>query len=149
MNLRRALWWLTLVPVLLIGLSSPAWADDAVVVTNQANQANPTFHIDAALLALLIGTVIPVVVALLAKWSASSRVKALLNLVLSIGGGVLVAFQQAGSRGVTLYEIIACAGATFLASGVAHEHFWKPTGVTAKVGTATANFGVGAGIQEP
>jgi hypothetical protein len=151
-RLRRVLLGLGLILGLAftdIACSPAAFADDAVVVTNSQNQANPTFHIDAALLTLLLGTVIPILVALVTKVSASSRLKAILNLVLSVAAGVLTAFTQAGARGVTLYEILTLAGATFVTSGVVHTTLWKPTGVAAGAANVAPTVGLGAGVPEP
>ena len=71
--------------------------------------------IDALTLSFLVGSVMPLLTALATKLNASTTVKGVVNLVLSVLGGVLVAFQtNAGS--LTLQEFAAAAIATYLSA---------------------------------
>lgn len=71
--------------------------------------------IDALALSFLVGSIMPLLTALATKLRASPSVKGVVNLVLSVLGGVLVAFQtNAGS--LTIQEIAAAAIATYLSA---------------------------------
>lgn len=98
--------------------------------------------IDAAVLSFAIGSVLPLLTALAAKLNASSAVKATVNLVLSIAGGVLAAFV-ANSGSLTPIEIGAAAIAVFLGSSTTYYSVWRPTGATAAVAGATPERGFG------
>lgn len=124
---------------LLALAAAPALADDSGSV---APTEGAVITIDAALLAFLIGSVMPLLVSLVTKLDASSGVKGVLNLVLSIAGGVLAAFQ-ASSGSLTVMEIAAAAIVVYLGSGATYSHLWKPTGTTAKIANATPRVGVG------
>lgn len=101
--------------------------------------------VDLATLALL-GTAIPLLVGVVTKAKASSRIKAVVNATLSflLGGvGYLVAHE-----GSAPWQEVAGAGlVAWTASGVAFHNLWKPLGTAEAVASATA--GVGLGSDEP
>lgn len=104
--------------------------------------ANTVIEMDVTVLAFLAGTVIPLLTALVTKITASSAVKAVANLILSMAAGG-VAFLVANDGTGTLLELIAAMVSVYLASGVSYTNFWKPTGTAAAVQSATPNTGVG------
>lgn len=99
-------------------------------------------HVDVITLGFIAGTVIPLIVALLTKSSASSSVKAVANLVLTaIGAAVALLIANNGTAPWT--DVAAAAAAVFLASGSSYSHAWKPLGVSSAIATKTRGFGVG------
>lgn len=98
--------------------------------------------VDIPLLTFIVGSLIPLVVAVLTKANASSSVKATANVVLSVVGGV-VAFLLAHDGEATGIELVTAAIAAYLASGVAYTHFHKPTGLAPTVAAKTAGVGIG------
>lgn len=108
--------------------------------------ANTVIQVDMAVLAFLAGTVIPLLTALLTKLEASSGVKAVSNLVLSMAaGGVAYLVTNDGSG--DLLELISAAVAVYLTSGVTYQNLWKPTGATLKLASSTANTGLGTAYK--
>lgn len=98
--------------------------------------------LDATVLSFLVGSVLPLLTALATKLNASSAVKGVVNLVLSVAGGVLAAFM-ANSGSLTLIEIASAAIVVYLGSGATYSHLWKPLGTPQAIASATENKGVG------
>ena len=99
-------------------------------------------EVDLTVLNFLIGSVIPLLTALLTKFSASSTIKAVFSLGLSIGVGVvntLVAADGKASIGV----LAASAITVYLAHGVSYNNLLKPTGLAGSVKNVAPNFGLG------
>lgn len=91
---------------------------------------------------LLVGTVIPLLVALVTKEVASSGVKGVLNAVLSAIGGALTVYVAAGGA----VDVVGMAHAgieTFVVSIATYYGVYKATGLSTKVQAKTANVGVG------
>jgi hypothetical protein len=86
---------------------------------------------------------IPLAVAALTKSGASSTVKAVLNLGLTVATGVCACVIQAKGS-VTLGQITTAVMAAFTGSGLSYQHLWKPTGVAASVSNSTPDFGIGS-----
>lgn len=108
--------------------------------------ANSVIELDVTVLAFLAGTVIPLLTALITKLRASSGVKAVCNLVLSvIAGGVAHLIANEGAS--TWMELVTAMVAVYLASGVSYQNLWKPTGVTLKIGETTSTKGIGSEIK--
>lgn len=106
--------------------------------------ANTVIQVDMAVLAFLAGTVIPLLTAVVTRSQATSGLKAVVNLVLSMAaGGVAFLVANNGQGGVL--ELIASIVAVYLASGVSYQNLWKPTGVTNATSSATNRFGLGGG----
>ena len=99
-------------------------------------------ELDIATLALLSGAVIPLLVGVVTKMTASSRVKAIANLALSVGGGAVAYLVENSGRG-RWQEIVSAALLAYIASGTSYHNLWKPTGVAPVVQEATASLGVG------
>lgn len=85
-------------------------------------------RLNLEVLAVLLGTLVPLAVGLLTHWSASSSVKALLNVTLS---AIAVFCTLAiNNDGLLSKQTVITFALAFLASGVSHTNLWKPTGVT-------------------
>lgn len=109
--------------------------------------AGTSVTVDVAVLGLMIGTLIPIVTRVITNSNASSSLKSIVNLVLSVLAGGAAALLQANGT-LTLVELITAMGAVFLSSGVSYSHLWKPTGVTEAIGNKTASFGIGGSTSE-
>lgn len=101
-----------------------------------------TVQLDVTTLNMLAGVVIPLLVGLVTKISASSAVKAMTNAVLSaIGGGIAIALEAHGA--VNLKTWIMSIGVTFITSAATYYGFWKPTTVAPTIQEKTRNVGIG------
>lgn len=102
-------------------------------------------HVDVAALTFLVGTLIPVLVALVTKARASSRTKAVANALLSaLSGALVVAIAQEGR--IDVGHVAIGVAVTWFSSVSSHFGLLKPTGVTGAEGSvqqATAQLGVG------
>lgn len=99
-------------------------------------------QVDVTVLAFLAGTVIPLLTALVTKLQASSRVKAIVNLVLSLLAGS-VAHLVAHDGQSNWMNLVTAMVAVYLASGVSYQNFWKPTGTSVAVQEKTSSVGLG------
>lgn len=102
--------------------------------------------VDVQVLTLLTGTVIPLLVGFLTKQKASSRFKAVANLVLSVLAGVAGALLEAHGT-LNVSQIFTAAMTTWLASGVSYTALLKPTGVASAVQSIAPEFGVGTAVE--
>jgi hypothetical protein len=87
------------------------------------------------LLTLIVGTVLPVLVALVTTRVTSSGKKAVLLAVLSAITGLLSELLNALQAGVSydLFAGLVTAVTVFIVAVALHFGLWKPTGVAAKV----------------
>lgn len=99
-------------------------------------------QLDELTLSLLVGTVVPLLVAVVTKARASSTVKGIANLVLSFLAGSL-AFLAANGGSAAWQEVLASGLGAWTLSGIAFHNLWKPLGTTETVAQATATTGVG------
>lgn len=98
--------------------------------------------VDISTITILVGTLIPVLVALVTKKVANSGLKGALNATLSVATGVLnVLVANGGMADVT--AMVNAALLAFTASIVTYYGLLKPTGITGKVQDSTASFGIG------
>lgn len=86
---------------------------------------------------------IPLAVGLLTKSSASSSVKAVLNLGLTVATGVCTCLITAKGT-VTVGQLTTAVMTAFTGSGLSYTHLWKPTGAAASVQSVAPAFGLGA-----
>lgn len=107
--------------------------------------AATVLKVNATALNFIVGAIIPLAVALLAKWHASATLKAILNLGLSAVGGAVVTLAAAGGQTDDLWTWVLNIGITWLMSIVSYYGLWKPTGTAPALGTATAQVGIGNG----
>jgi len=124
---------------------APNQASTQVAVDNVLDK---TLTLKLATIAFLLGTLLPLVNGLVTKARASPGVKATVNLILSIIGGVLVAFQTNNGK-LTVLEVLAAAAAVYTGSGVTYNHLWKPTNVAKKVANVAPHRGIGKPVFSP
>lgn len=99
-------------------------------------------QVPPAALSYGMGFVVPVLVAILAKSSASAPLKTVLNAVLVCVAGLLAAsLKLQGS--VDLYAGGVAIAEAAVASWASYNGFWKPSGLTGSVHQATGKFGIG------
>lgn len=110
--------------------------------------AHAVLQADMATVALLSGTVVPLLTGVVTKQLASARLKAIANLVLAVGAGLLAALTLHNGA-LTWDQIVAAVGQAYIASGITYNHLWKPTGVAAAVQAKTANLGIGPAAEVP
>lgn len=127
----------TVVAAMVMPGTAFAASDTAELATS-----GTVIHPDTALLAFVSGSLMPLAVALVTQVSASSPLKATLNLILSLAAGVVSAFVSAGADGLTTYQIGAAAIGAYLASQVAYGGFWKPTGAINALSVRSAGVGL-------
>lgn len=100
-------------------------------------------QVDVTVLAFVSGSLVPLLTALVTKLNAGSRLKALVNLGLSIVAGV-VAYLVTVDGSTTVLGLLTAVISTYLASGVTYSNLWKPTGAAPALQSATADTGIGA-----
>src|SRR3954468_10440330 len=98
-------------------------------------------QVDVASVSLILGAIVPFLVGLVTKKWASSGVKAVCNVVLSVAAGVLACIVQANGA-VTLGQVTPAAFEALTASGVLYVSVYKPMGLTQKV----QNLAPGVGL---
>lgn len=83
--------------------------------------------IDPVLWALLVGSLVPISVAIATKLRASSGLKAFLGIVLSVIGSVVITIDQTAPGGSFSWRILAFTSATaIIAQVAAYVGAWKP-----------------------
>jgi len=104
---------------------------------------NSIVKLDVGFLAIVAGTFIPIVVALVTKWKTSSGVKAVVNgLLAAVAGAVAVATQANGV--VNVRNTVGAIALAWLTSVATYYGLWKPTGIANAVGEKTQNVGIGS-----
>lgn len=99
-------------------------------------------HIDAMILALVTGTVIPIVTGIITKLSASSGLKALVSAVLA--GAVAVAGYVGEWNGVGTWKQALVVGlVAFMQHAASYYGLLKPTGIAPAIQETTRGFGLG------
>lgn len=101
-----------------------------------------TVTVGIPVLSFFLGAIIPLLVAIVTKTSASSGVKAIANVALCILTGVIQHLLAAGGSS-TWVDITQAAIAAFVASVTSYHSFWRPTGVAPALAQSTASVGIG------
>ncbi|MDE1904849.1 MAG: hypothetical protein KGH75_00175 [Rhodospirillales bacterium] len=97
----------------------------------------------ALLAALVIGTVLPALTAVVTKDTASAKLKAALTAGIGALTAAVTTALYAPPHGGTAWEELAAAVAvSWAASAVAYFAGWKPTGAVAAIHRRTARFGL-------
>ena len=96
---------------------------------------------DAQTIVLIAGVAVPILVGLLAKASAPSGLKAILNAALTAAGAVLAQTIPAGA--FHWHAFFVAWAATWVVSVASHFGFYKPVGVSGAVQSSTATIGLG------
>lgn len=108
----------------------------AASLSNHIVQAPPAF------LAYAAGTIVPILVAILAKSTASRPLKVILNSILvAVGASLVVSIKMNGA--IDLYGWGSAIAEAAIASWASYNGFWKPLGVAPAIHKATAKFGIG------
>ena len=102
-----------------------------------------TLTLDAQLVLILSGTILPFLVGLITKAHAASWLKAVLLAVLSILTGILTVSTQMDGTAVLSKDTVIAAVLAWLVAGTAYARLWKPTGATATFNALTAKKGLG------
>lgn len=99
-------------------------------------------QLDVGVLAMLSGTVIPLLVGLVAKRYAERSIKLLLNGALSaLAGGLAAAIATNGT--VEPKDWLLSMATTFFVSMTSYYLAYKPTGIAAAVQAIAPRFGIG------
>jgi hypothetical protein len=88
------------------------------------------FSLDAALVAIILGAVIPLLNGLLTKANWSSGVKALLGLALATIAGVITTATTDGGDAVFSQSLLLNTFLSFVAAAATYNNVWKPFGLT-------------------
>lgn len=103
---------------------------------------NAGLTLNADLVLILVGTVIPLAVGVVTKLASPSWLKSVLLIVLgTVATAIAVSVSDTGTAVISKATIIDSIH-TIVQSVAIYYGVWKPTGVSAKVNTATANFGI-------
>jgi hypothetical protein len=103
-----------------------------------------TLTVDPMVVSILIGTVLPIVVGLVTKLKASSRLKALLLLTLSAVQGLIVNSTLGDGAAVLSADTLLVAAIGWVSAVASYYGLLTPTGVSPKVNEKTAHFGLGS-----
>lgn len=93
---------------------------------------------------IALGTLIPLLVALVTKEVASSGLKGTLNALLSAVAGALTIYVS-NNGAVELAPMVVAGAEIFVVSIATYYGVYKSTGITATVQSKTAEVGVGGG----
>lgn len=103
--------------------------------------------IDVAVLAILAGTVLPILVGVVTKKLAAGGIKAAVLAGLSIVTGLVNGAVNAD--GVFTQEALVGAGVAWVTAVATYYGFLKPTGITEKVADkALPGVGIGRPVEE-
>ena len=98
----------------------------------------------ATIIALLVGTVIPGITALVTKDEASVRVKAIVTAGLAAISGGLTAYLTRAPVGTRGWEtFVGTILVTWIASSAAYFFGWKPSGASNAISQRTRRWGFG------
>jgi hypothetical protein len=99
------------------------------------------FVIEMGLLQILYSVVLPIIVGIVTKQLASSQLKSVALLFLSVLGVVVA--QAIGGGGVFTSQMIVESVITFVIATASYYGVWKPTGVAETVQEKTSAQGIG------
>ena len=116
----------------------------AVLSTTGQKVSDINVTLDAQMVALLGGVVVPLLVGVLTKSHASDGVKAVVNALLSALAGVIATFTQDGLFHASLKTLVITILSAWGTSIISYYGLFKPTGVAGTVAAATSNFGIGS-----
>jgi hypothetical protein len=103
--------------------------------------ADALFELDATVVAILLGTVIPILNGLVTKLTTSSAVKAVITLVLSALAGLLTTATTEGGDSVFSEALVLNSALSFLFAIATYAGVWKPLQVTSSPVTVTDQTG--------
>lgn len=101
-------------------------------------------QLPVAALSFVVGSLIPLLVAVVAKAGLSSTVKTWINVALSAVAGALAPVIAAQGK-LDVWQFITSIFIAATSSAAFHQGVWKPSGISGAVQRATAGFGIGSG----
>lgn len=102
---------------------------------------------DNQLLVVLVGVVIPIITAVVARWTAAPGVKAVITLTLSAVAGVVTQAIEGG--GIWTSEMIVNAVVAYVIAIATYYGLWKPTTVAPAISQRVPGFIGGRGTSGP
>ncbi len=112
-----------------------------LALLSEVSTVEEKVHLDVGILTVLVGTFIPILTALITKISASSAVKALTTLTLTVLASWLQLIIDANGV-VNLRSFLANLAVTYVVAIATYYGLTKHV-VTPKVAAATSNTGIG------
>lgn len=97
--------------------------------------------LSAVLVTVVVGTILPLLVGLVTKLEASSRLKGALLVVLNVVQGVVIAATAADGSATFTVDTLVLFGVGVLVSLLSYYGVYKPNEVPAKL---APNFGLGS-----
>lgn len=93
-------------------------------------------------LSIVAGLALPLIVGLITKAQTTPAVKAVANAVLAaVAGGVSLLVANNGT--MELRQLVTAIALAFVVSGAAHQHLWKPLGVSEIIAQLFPDTGLG------
>lgn len=92
---------------------------------------------------IIVGVLLPLVVGLVTKLTASPPVKSFLLLVLSLVGSTISNAIVSDGTAVFSQDMIVQIVTTWVIAIASYYGLWRPSGTSAAVNLKTANFGIG------
>lgn len=113
------------------------------LLAQEGAMQEPFFELDATVLMLVGGVVIPILVGVVTKLRAPSWLKAVLHALLSAVAGLVITATALDGVAVISREALVTAFITWITGVAAYFGFLTPTGISPAVNLHTANFGIG------
>lgn len=101
-------------------------------------------YLDTTLLAMLASLIVPLVVSVITKKTASDAVRALTNIVATAVMAALALWANPSGVPVTWQLVVNTMLLSLVTSFASYKGIWKPTGVTGTLSEKTASFGIGS-----
>lgn len=105
-------------------------------------------QVDVATVTFILGSLVPLAVGLIFKKYASSAVKTVGNVVLSVAAGVLAVIVQAKGS-ITVGQLLTGVYQVLLTGNILHLAVFKPLGITEKVQNLAPQAGIGSVAGTP
>lgn len=143
-RLRKLLLALGVITV-FVGLPTIAMAsglDEPTPVGPDAVTTDSALSLPPYVVALILGTLIPLVNGVVTKLTTSSTVKAIVTLVLSAIAGIVNVSLVDGGGAVVSWSTLNAAAITFIVAIATYTGVWKPMGVTSSPVTRVDETGV-------
>lgn len=129
------------VALLFLAPSVASAVSDTPPSTGIESGSDSLFELDAAVVNVILGVLIPIVNGLLTKLSTSSAVKAILNLALVSAAALLNTSLTENGDAVLSRSLILNAAMTFIVAATTYTNLWKPLQVTSSPVTVTDDNG--------
>lgn len=101
-------------------------------------------QLNTVAIATLVSLFIPALVSLVTKRSASSGVKAIVNIIAVGLTSIIALWMIPGASSISLALIVNTFILSLVTSVTAYKGFWKPTGLTESIAAKTPDIGIGS-----